>query len=67
MGLRVPPVAIRLVIGALLGAIAWPALRFLLPIVPDLPRFLLTWGLFTFGPGVILAAWLTRHLDRLSG
>jgi hypothetical protein len=67
MGLRVPPVAIRLVIGALLGAIAWPALRLLLPIVPDLPRFLLTWGLFTFGPGVILAAWLTRHLDRLSG
>ncbi|HYN08546.1 MAG TPA: hypothetical protein VES67_14280 [Vicinamibacterales bacterium] len=67
MGLRVPPVAIRLTIGALLGAFAWPALRFLLPVVPDFPRFVLTWALFTFGPGVILAAWLTRNLDRLSG
>jgi hypothetical protein len=66
MGLRVPHVAIRLTLGAVVGALAWPVVRLVLPALPDLARFVVGWGLFTFGPGAILVARLTRNLDRLS-
>lgn len=66
MNSRVLPVAIRLTMGALLGACAWPVLRVLLPHLPDLLRFEAAWFLFTFGPGIVLSVWLTRDLDWMS-
>jgi hypothetical protein len=67
MGLRVPTVATRLAIGAVIGVISWPLLRAALPVLPEIARFTLAWLLFTFGPGIVLAARLTRDLDRLTG
>jgi hypothetical protein len=65
MGLRLLPVAARLAIGTVLGACAWPALRVLLPHLPELLRFELAWFVFTFGPGILLTVWLTRDLEWL--
>ncbi len=65
MGSRVPPGAIRLAIGALFGAILWPVFHVLLPWFPEIVGFALAWFLFTFGPGVVISAVLTRDLDRL--
>jgi hypothetical protein len=66
MGLRLLPVAARLAIGTVLGVCAWPALRVLLPHLPELLRFELAWFVFTFGPGLLLTVWLTRDLNWLS-
>jgi len=57
---------VRLALGAVLGAAAWPLLSAALPAVPELLRFLLAFGLFTLGPGMALGWWLTRDLDNLS-
>lgn len=67
MGLRVPPAALSVTIGAVIGAFSWPALRVVLPVVPEFVRFALAWLLFTFGPGIVLVSRLTRDLDRLTG
>lgn len=67
MGLRVPPAALSVTIGAVIGVFSWPALRIVLPVVPELVRFALAWLLFTFGPGIVLVSRLTRDLDRLTG
>ena len=67
MGLRVPPAALSVTMGAVIGACSWPALRVVLPVVPELVRFALAWLLFTFGPGMVLVTRLTRDLDRLTG
>jgi hypothetical protein len=37
-----------------------------LPFLPELLRFEIAWLVFTFGPGVVIAAWLTRDLDWIS-
>jgi Dolichyl-phosphate-mannose-protein mannosyltransferase len=37
-----------------------------LPLLPDFLRFEVAWLVFTFGPGVMIAAWLTPDLDWLS-
>jgi hypothetical protein len=59
--------AIRLAIGAGLGAAAWPALGAGLPVLPEWLRFLAAWFLFTAGPGIVVAALLARQLDTLRG
>lgn len=59
-----PPV--RLTAGAVAGALAWPVLDAALPALPEALRFFLGWFLFTFGPGVAVAAFVARALDPLS-
>ena len=63
--LRLPPTT-RLIIGAALGAAAWPVLSVALPFLPEPVRFLLAWSLFTFGPGVAVGGRVTRDLDSLT-
>lgn len=65
MALRFPPIPIRLVAGVLAGACAWPAVSASLWLLPLPARFLVTWLLFTFGPGMAVAGRLTRDLDPL--
>ncbi len=55
----------HVVLGAFLGVCGWAALRVLLPSLPNLLRFVVTFGLFTCGPGAALASRITRGLDRL--
>lgn len=50
----------------LLGAAAWPVVHAALPWLPEPIRFLIGWGLFTFGSGIAVSARLTRHLDPLT-
>lgn len=56
---------IRLIVGTILGALAWPAIGVLLPHLPIPFRFVIAWFLFTFGPGVVAAGRLTRSLDSI--
>jgi hypothetical protein len=51
--------------GAVIGALAWPAIAIGLPCVPEPLRFWLAWALFTFGPGVLVAGLIARELDPL--
>ena len=55
----------RVTAGAVLGACAWAVLGISLPLLPEVIRFLLAWGVFTFGPGIAVAGRLTRDLDPL--
>jgi hypothetical protein len=55
----------RAVIGAAVGAAAWPLCAMLLPVVPEPLRFVLAWFLFTFGAGAAFGVSLTRDLDPL--
>src|SRR4030095_1667864 len=56
---------IRLILGTILGALAWPVLGVLLPHLPIPFRFVIAWFLFTFGPGVVAAGRRTRSLDSV--
>jgi hypothetical protein len=47
-------------LGAGLGALAWILLAAVLPALPVPARFLITLGLFLFGPGAILAGLVSR-------
>jgi hypothetical protein len=51
--------------GAIIGALAWPVIDWLLADLPLPLCFGIAWFLFTFGPGVAVAGWLTRDLDAL--
>ena len=55
----------RLTAGALIGVGAWVAVSASLPFIPVPLRFLLCWLIFTFGPGIAIAGYLTRDLDPL--
>jgi hypothetical protein len=57
--------AVRLTAGALAGALAWAAARAALPWMPEALRFFLGWFLFTFGPGVVVAGFVSRAIDPL--
>lgn len=57
--------ALRLAIGAGAGVATWLALDVTLPFLPEWPRFLVAWFLFTFGPGIGICAVVTRRLDPL--
>ena len=50
-------------IGALAGAAAWAIAARGLPFLPVAARFLIAWGTFTFGPGVVVAGYVTRRLE----
>jgi hypothetical protein len=55
-------------VGAALGACSWIILSRLLPLIPLPLRFVVAWLTFTWGPGAVAGARLTRHLpavDRL--
>jgi hypothetical protein len=53
----------RHVLGGLAGAAAFALLVKLLPALPVPVRFILSWGVFTFGPGVVVAGSVARALD----
>jgi hypothetical protein len=55
----------RAVIGAAVGAAAWPLCAKLLPVFPEPLRFVLGWFVFTFGAGAAFGVALTRDLDPL--
>jgi hypothetical protein len=57
--------AVRLALGTLTGAAAWPLIGALLPQLPEPVRFAAAWALFTFGPGVLVAGLIARELDPL--
>src|SRR6185295_19904755 len=59
------PSAMRLTAGALIGVGAWVAVSAALPFIPVPLRFLLGWLIFTFGPGIAIAGYLTRDLVPL--
>jgi len=44
----------------------WAALTLVMPWCPSLVRFLVAWSLFTLGPGLLCAFWLTRDLGSFS-
>jgi hypothetical protein len=58
----------RCAVGAALGVGSWIILSRLLPLLPVPLRFAVAWLAFTWGPGAVIGARLTRHLpgvDRL--
>jgi hypothetical protein len=57
------PLTIHIALGLVVGLSGWLLLALLLPFVPIPVRFLLTWFVFTLGPGMLAAAVLTRTLD----
>jgi hypothetical protein len=58
--------ALRLTIGGLAGACAWPLVATAAPSLPEPLRFLLGWLVFTIGPGFVVAGAVSRDLDRLT-
>lgn len=48
------------------GVLGWAGFTYVLPWCPTAVRFLVAWGLFTIGPGVLCAFWLTRDLASFS-
>jgi len=55
----------RIALGSIAGALAWPLIGAGLPYAPEPLRFWIAWALFTFGPGVLVAGLLARELDTL--
>src|SRR5256885_14101442 len=60
------PRALRLTIGGLLGAAAWPLVAAGARWVPEPLQFLIGWFVFTIGPGFVVGGAVSRRLDRMT-